>query len=290
MSGHDSGVREPETALVTPHEPRQDGNRQTWCRRKLPVPEETDGHHDAGLGADRASDHRAAGAAGTRTRPRRGAGPRRLGRRVRLRRALLQARPDRVDGRARARWCSATRWAAPSSPSAMPWIRPASASASPWSRSDRAAGAGSARPGTSTSAATWSSSRPRRSTARSATTSRSRRTSPTRCRTRSPTRPSGCSSRCRWGIWANRKGGTTAGSRVFITGAGPIGAVAALAARAMGATDIIVSDPVASRRQRITELVGGPRRRPDRRFRPGASSRPTCSSSAPGRPPPCSTA
>ena len=29
MSGHDSGVREPETALVTPHEPRQDGNRQT---------------------------------------------------------------------------------------------------------------------------------------------------------------------------------------------------------------------------------------------------------------------
>jgi L-iditol 2-dehydrogenase len=57
------------------------------------------------------------------------------------------------------------------------------------------------------------------------------------------------------GIWANRKGGTAAGSRVFITGAGPIGAVAALSARAMGATDIIVSDPVASRRQRISELA-----------------------------------
>jgi L-iditol 2-dehydrogenase len=57
------------------------------------------------------------------------------------------------------------------------------------------------------------------------------------------------------GIWANHKGGTTAGSRVFITGAGPIGAVAALSARAAGATDIIVSDPVESRRRRITELA-----------------------------------
>jgi L-iditol 2-dehydrogenase len=57
------------------------------------------------------------------------------------------------------------------------------------------------------------------------------------------------------GIWANHKGGTTAGSRVFITGAGPIGAVAALSARAKGATDIIVSDPVESRRRRITELA-----------------------------------
>ena len=57
------------------------------------------------------------------------------------------------------------------------------------------------------------------------------------------------------GIWANRKGGTAAGSRVFIAGAGPIGVLAALSARAMGATDIIVSDPVESRRQRITELA-----------------------------------
>jgi L-iditol 2-dehydrogenase len=58
------------------------------------------------------------------------------------------------------------------------------------------------------------------------------------------------------GIWANQKAGTTAGSRVFITGGGPIGALAGMAARAMGATDIVVSDPVASRRQRVSELVG----------------------------------
>jgi len=70
------------------------------------------------------------------------------------------------------------------------------------------------------------------------------------------------------GLWANRKGSTTAGSRVFITGAGPIGAVAALSARAMGATDIIVSDPVASRRQRITELVAAHAVDPTGRFDP----------------------
>ncbi|MEP6853409.1 MAG: NAD(P)-dependent alcohol dehydrogenase [bacterium] len=58
------------------------------------------------------------------------------------------------------------------------------------------------------------------------------------------------------GLWANQKGRTAAGSRVFITGAGPIGAVVALAARAMGATEIIVSDPVESRRRRIEALVG----------------------------------
>src|SRR3954471_11324602 len=58
------------------------------------------------------------------------------------------------------------------------------------------------------------------------------------------------------GIWANQKAGTTAGSRVFITGGGPIGALAGMAARAMGATDIVVSDPVASRRPRGSERVG----------------------------------
>lgn len=58
------------------------------------------------------------------------------------------------------------------------------------------------------------------------------------------------------GIWANQKAGTTAGSRVFITGGGPIGALAGMAARAMGATEIVVSDPVESRRARVAELVG----------------------------------
>ena len=44
------------------------------------------------------------------------------------------------------------------------------------------------------------------------------------------------------GIWACRKGRVGAGSRVLITGAGPIGLVSVQAARAFGATDIVVSD------------------------------------------------
>jgi L-iditol 2-dehydrogenase len=53
------------------------------------------------------------------------------------------------------------------------------------------------------------------------------------------------------GLWACHKAGVGPGDRVFVTGAGPIGAMAVQAARAAGATDIIVSDPVASRRERI---------------------------------------
>ena len=71
------------------------------------------------------------------------------------------------------------------------------------------------------------------------------------------------------GIWANQKAGTTVGSRVFITGGGPIGALAGMAARAMGATEIIVSDPVASRRDRVTELVGATAVDPRDGFDPG---------------------
>jgi L-iditol 2-dehydrogenase len=44
------------------------------------------------------------------------------------------------------------------------------------------------------------------------------------------------------GIWACRKGRVSAGTRVLITGAGPIGLVSVQAARAFGATDIVVSD------------------------------------------------
>src|SRR3954454_243109 len=44
------------------------------------------------------------------------------------------------------------------------------------------------------------------------------------------------------GIWACRKGRVSAGSRVLITGAGPIGLVSVQAARAFGATEIVVSD------------------------------------------------
>ncbi len=44
------------------------------------------------------------------------------------------------------------------------------------------------------------------------------------------------------GLWACRKGGVEPGSRVLVTGAGPIGLVAAQAARAFGATEVMVSD------------------------------------------------
>jgi L-iditol 2-dehydrogenase len=44
------------------------------------------------------------------------------------------------------------------------------------------------------------------------------------------------------GIWACRRGRVTAGSRVLVTGAGPIGLVAVQAALAFGATDVVVSD------------------------------------------------
>ncbi|MCW2760310.1 MAG: Alcohol dehydrogenase GroES domain protein [Marmoricola sp.] len=44
------------------------------------------------------------------------------------------------------------------------------------------------------------------------------------------------------GIWACRKGRVTAGSRVLVTGAGPIGLMALQTALAFGATDVVVSD------------------------------------------------
>jgi L-iditol 2-dehydrogenase len=44
------------------------------------------------------------------------------------------------------------------------------------------------------------------------------------------------------GVWACRKGRVSAGSRVLITGAGPIGLVSVQTAVAFGATEIVVSD------------------------------------------------
>jgi L-iditol 2-dehydrogenase len=44
------------------------------------------------------------------------------------------------------------------------------------------------------------------------------------------------------GIWACRKAGVSAGDRVLVTGAGPIGILAAQCALAFGATDVTVSD------------------------------------------------
>ncbi len=53
------------------------------------------------------------------------------------------------------------------------------------------------------------------------------------------------------GIWANLKAGTGPGSRVLIAGAGPIGIMIAQVAVAFGASEVVVSDPVAERRLRI---------------------------------------
>ena len=57
------------------------------------------------------------------------------------------------------------------------------------------------------------------------------------------------------GLWACRKGGVVPGSRVLITGAGPIGLVAAQAARAFGATEVMVSD-INPARLRLASALG----------------------------------
>lgn len=57
------------------------------------------------------------------------------------------------------------------------------------------------------------------------------------------------------GIWASRKARIVPGSRVLIAGAGPIGVITAQAAKAFGAAEIIVTDPVAERR-RLVERFG----------------------------------
>lgn len=56
------------------------------------------------------------------------------------------------------------------------------------------------------------------------------------------------------GLWACGKADLEPGSRALISGAGPIGALAALAARSYGATDVVVTDLVPSRRKRILEF------------------------------------
>jgi L-iditol 2-dehydrogenase len=50
------------------------------------------------------------------------------------------------------------------------------------------------------------------------------------------------------GIWACRKARVGPGDRVLITGAGPIGLVTAMAARAFGAAEVIVTEPDQARR------------------------------------------
>jgi L-iditol 2-dehydrogenase len=56
------------------------------------------------------------------------------------------------------------------------------------------------------------------------------------------------------GVWACMKAHVTAGSRVLVTGAGPIGLVAVQTALAFGATEVIVSDVNPARLALATEL------------------------------------
>jgi L-iditol 2-dehydrogenase len=60
------------------------------------------------------------------------------------------------------------------------------------------------------------------------------------------------------GVWACRKAGVSAGDRVLVTGAGPIGQLGAQAARAFGATEITVTD-VNPHRLNLAERTGATR-------------------------------
>jgi L-iditol 2-dehydrogenase len=57
------------------------------------------------------------------------------------------------------------------------------------------------------------------------------------------------------GVWACRRGGVTPGSRVLVTGAGPIGLVCAQAALAYGAGEVVVTD-INPSRLALAERVG----------------------------------
>ena len=60
------------------------------------------------------------------------------------------------------------------------------------------------------------------------------------------------------GIWACRKAGISAGDRVLVTGAGPIGLLAMQVAKAFGATDVAISD-VNEQRLAVAERTGATR-------------------------------
>jgi L-iditol 2-dehydrogenase len=60
------------------------------------------------------------------------------------------------------------------------------------------------------------------------------------------------------GIWACRKAGVSAGDRVLVTGAGPIGLLAVQVARAFGATEVTVTD-VSPQRLALAERMGATR-------------------------------
>ncbi len=57
------------------------------------------------------------------------------------------------------------------------------------------------------------------------------------------------------GVWANRKAGTVAGSRLLVSGAGPVGLLVTQVARALGAGEVVVADIDAGRRA-LAERLG----------------------------------
>lgn len=59
-------------------------------------------------------------------------------------------------------------------------------------------------------------------------------------------------------VWANHKAGTTAGTRLLVTGAGPVGLLVAAVARAEGAAEVTVSD-VDPHRLRLASTYGATR-------------------------------
>ena len=67
------------------------------------------------------------------------------------------------------------------------------------------------------------------------------------CRTRSATTRPHCWSRCRLRSGHAARAGVAAGSRVLVTGAGPVGLVVVQVARALGAADVVISDVNAGR-------------------------------------------
>ena len=58
-------------------------------------------------------------------------------------------------------------------------------------------------------------------------------------------------------VHAMDRSGIMPGGSVLVTGGGPIGALAVLAARAAGATRIVLSEPNPNRRRKVTELAPG---------------------------------
>lgn len=57
------------------------------------------------------------------------------------------------------------------------------------------------------------------------------------------------------GVWANRKAGTGPGSRLLVSGAGPVGLLVTQVARALGAAEVVVAD-LDSARRTLAERLG----------------------------------